>query len=205
MFSFHLGIVSIFEYIGVVSFALFGAYTAVQKRMDVFGVTVLAFTGACGGGILRDVIMDAGVPAFFSSYGTVLLVLASVALVVACPRLFRAKWTLITLDALGLSFFAVDAGLKAVQLRYNFLQFLFVSVITAVGGGILRDMFAQKVPVIFRSDIYALAAAAGVTYMWFVLPLMDEGLAVNSAIALIFAIRMASVYFNLNLPILKRR
>ena len=204
MFSFQTGIVSIFEYIGVVSFALFGAYTAMQRRMDLFGVTVLAFTGACGGGILRDVIMDVGVPVFFSSYGTVLLVLASVALVAAFPGLFRAQWVLLALDALGLSFFAVDAGIRAIQLHYNFLQFVFVSVITAVGGGILRDMFAQKVPVIFKSDIYALAAAAGVTYMWFVLPHISLGAAVNTAIALIFAIRMVSAYFHINLPVIKR-
>jgi uncharacterized membrane protein YeiH len=204
MFSFHLGIVSILEYIGVVSFALYGAYTAMQKRMDLFGVTILAFTGACGGGILRDVVMDAGVPVFFSSYGTVLLVLLSVAVVVLFPQLFRAQFVLMALDALGLSFFAVDAGLKAIRLNYNFLQFVFVSVITAVGGGILRDMFAQKVPVIFKSDIYALAAVAGVTYMWFVLPYVKEGFAVNTAILLIFAVRMVSAHYHVNLPVIKR-
>lgn len=202
--DFSVGIVSAFEYIGVVSFALYGAQTAVQKKMDIFGVCVLAFTGACGGGILRDVVMDTGIPVFFSSYSTIAAVLLSVLAVVVYPALFKAGWVLVTLDAIGLSFFAVDAGLKAISHGYNFAQFVFAAVITAVGGGILRDLLARKVPVIFRSDVYALAAVAGVAYMWFALPVCGENFTVNSALLLIFCIRMFSVYFNVNLPVLKR-
>ncbi len=175
-----------------------------QKKMDLFGVSVLAFTGACGGGVLRDVIMDTGVPVFFSSYTTILVVMMSVMLVFIIPELFKAQWLLVVLDAVGLSFFAVDAGIKAIHQNYNFVQFAFVAVITAVGGGILRDVLAQRVPVIFRSDIYALAAALGVTYLWYVYPILGEQIGMYTAIALIFAMRMTCVYFHINLPVLKR-
>ena len=162
LFSFQIGIISILEYIGVISFAVIGAFTAMQKKMDLFGVSVLAFTAACGGGILRDVIMDVGVPVFFSSYSTIILVMLSVLFVFIMPQVFYVKWVLVVLDAIGLSFFAVDAGIKAINHNYTFVQFVFVAVITAVGGGIMRDILAQRVPVIFRRDIYALAAFAGV-------------------------------------------
>ena len=83
------GLFSVFEYIGVVSFALYGAQAAIQKKMDLFGISIMAFTGACGGGILRDVIMDVGVPAFFSSYSTILAVLLSVYFKINLPVVER--------------------------------------------------------------------------------------------------------------------
>ncbi len=204
LFSFQIGIISILEYIGVISFAIIGAFTAMQKKMDLFGVSVLAFTAACGGGILRDVIMDVGVPVFFSSYTTIVLVMLSVLFVFILPQVFYVKWVLVVLDAIGLSFFAVDAGIKAINQNYSFVQFVFVAVITAVGGGILRDVLAQRVPVIFRRDIYALAAFAGVICMWFIYPIIGERAAMKAALAMIFSIRIISVYFDINLPVLKR-
>ncbi|MFA7651986.1 MAG: trimeric intracellular cation channel family protein [Synergistaceae bacterium] len=204
LFSFQIGIISILEYIGVISFAVIGAFTAMQKKMDLFGVSVLAFTAACGGGILRDVIMDVGVPVFFSSYSTIVLVMLSVLFVLILPQFFYVKWVLVVLDAIGLSFFAVDAGIKAINQNYSFVQFVFVAVITAVGGGILRDVLAQRVPVIFRRDIYALAAFAGVICMWFIYPIVGEGAAMKLGLAMIFSIRIISVYFDINLPVLKK-
>ncbi len=175
-----------------------------HKKMDIFGVSVLAFTAACGGGILRDVIMDVGVPVFFSSYTTIALVMLSVLFVFIMPGLFYFRWVFVVLDAIGLSFFAVDAGIKAINQNYTFVQFVFVAVITAVGGGILRDILAQRVPVIFRRDIYALAAFAGVICMWFLYPIVGEGMAMNLGLVIIFFIRIISVYFDINLPVLKR-
>nr|WP_274708313.1 TRIC cation channel family protein [Cloacibacillus porcorum] len=194
---------SVLEIIGVVSFALLGAHTAVQRRMDLFGITILAFTAACGGGVLRDVVIDRGIPVFFSNYQTVLIVMLSVAAVVAVPQLFRVQWLLIVLDAMGLSFFAVDAGIKAIYLHYNFMQFLFAAVITGIGGGILRDLLAQRVPVIFRHDIYALAAIVGCSFLWFARGMIGLGPAAYAALFIILAVRLVSVYFNINLPLVK--
>jgi len=163
-----------------------------HKKMDIFGVSVLAFTAACGGGILRDVIMDVGVPVFFSSYTTIALVMLSVLFVFIMPGLFYFRWVFVVLDAIGLSFFAVDAGIKAINQNYTFVQFVFVAVITAVGA------------VIFRRDIYALAAFAGVICMWFLYPIVGEGAAMKLGLASIFLIRIISVYFDINLPVLKR-
>lgn len=215
MFSIELGIINIFEYIGVVSFAILGAYVAMQKRMDILGVFVLAFVTACGGGILRDMVMNAGVPIylpehdmtvlvpiFFSSYTTILLVLLSVAFVIAIRKMFKIHVIIVIFDAVGLSIFAIDTGIKAIHMHYNFVQFLFVSVITAVGGGVIRDVLAQRVPSIFRGDIYALAAAAGAVYLWFTYPLIGETLALYTSLAVVFLTRMICVYFRVSLPIL---
>lgn len=191
------------EIIGVVSFAVLGAHTAIQKKMDLFGVTILAFTAACGGGIMRDVIMDRGIPAFFSNYQTVLIVMLSVVVVCIFPQLFKAQWVLVVLDAVGLAFFAVDAGIKALYLNYNFVQFLFAAIITAVGGGILRDILAQRVPVIFRHDIYATAAIAGCSVLWFTWSNVGVGAASYMALFIIISLRLVSVYLKIDLPVVK--
>lgn len=198
---FQFGLVNIFEYVGVASFAILGAYVAMQKRMDLFGIFVLAYVTACGGGILRDVVMNTGVPAFFSSYATILLVFVSVVFVIAIRKMFKIHFIIVILDAVGLSVFAIDTGLKAIHQGYNFAQFLFVSVITAVGGGVLRDVLAQRVPAILRRDIYALAAAAGAVYLWFVYPFFGEMFSLYSALAVVFLTRMLCVYFHINLPV----
>lgn len=194
---------SFLEVIGVVSFALLGAHVAMQKRMDLFGVTILAFTAACGGGVLRDVILDRGIPVFFSNYHTVIYVILSVIAAAVAPRIFRAQASLVVLDAVGLAFFAVDAGIKAIDLNCNFMQFLFSAVITGVGGGMLRDVLAQRVPVIFRRDIYAVAAIVGCTFMWFARYLVGIYIAAYASLIIIIAIRLVCVYFNINLPVLR--
>ena len=105
-------------------------------------------------------------------------------------------------DAVGLSVFAIDTGIKAIHMHYNFVQFLFVSVITAVGGGVIRDVLAQRVPAIFRGDIYALAAAVGAVYLWCSYPLIGETWALYTSLAVVFLTRMVCVYFRVSLPIL---
>lgn len=213
-----LGLLNILEYIGIISFAILGAYVAMQRRMDILGVFVLAFVTACGGGVLRDMVMNAGVPValpnsdavvyvpvFFSSYTTIALVMASVLFVILIRKMFRIHFIIVIFDAIGLSVFAIDTGMKAIHMNYNFVQFLFVSVITAVGGGVLRDVLAQRVPSIFRSDIYALAAAAGACYLWVAFKYIGWGemFCLYSALALVFFCRMICVYLNVNLPVLK--
>lgn len=217
MFSFDLGLVNIFEYIGVVSFAILGAYVAMQKRMDIFGVFILSFVTACGGGVLRDMVMNTGlpvrlpehgtvvfVPVFFSSYHIILLVCLSALFVLCIRKMFRIHFIIVILDAVGLSVFAIDTGMKAISMQYNFVQFLFVSVITAVGGGVIRDVLAQRVPAIFRRDIYALAAALGAVYLWIAYHYLhlSEPLCLYSSLLLVFTCRMLCVYKRINLPIL---
>ena len=169
--------------------------------MDIFGVTVMAFVTACGGGVLRDVVMNRGIPVFFSDYRAIAVVGLSVATVAAAPQIFREQKILTLLDAAGLAFFAVDAGVKAIALQYNFVQFMFAAVITGVGGGVLRDLLAQRMPMIFRQqDIYAVAVIIGCIFMWFAAPVFGIAAAAYTAIPIIFIVRMLSVYFHIGLP-----
>ncbi|MTL76209.1 trimeric intracellular cation channel family protein, partial [Turicibacter sanguinis] len=134
-----MDLITFFEYIGLFVFAASGAMCAIEKKMDFFGILTLATVTAIGGGVIRDVVTDIGVPVFFSKYEYMLTILIATILVI-CLR-GRIKWqtSFLILDAIGLSVFTIAAGMKAIDLNYNFMTFLFVSVITAVGGGVIRD------------------------------------------------------------------
>ncbi len=195
-------IISILEYIGVFAFSISGAYVAIEKRMDLFGCVVLAGVTAVGGGVMRDVIMNVGVPIFFSSYITIGLVL----LATVCSAFFigRFAWPwLLVFDAIGLSVFVAETGAKAIRAGYTFPEFLFVAVITGVGGGVLRDVLAQRVPLVLRKEVYASAALAGATLLWFTHGLLGLTASTYLAILVIMALRLVCAHYQVNLPTLQ--
>ena len=192
-------ILGIFDFIGVFVFALSGALVAIQRKMDVFGIYVLATVTACGGGVIRDVVMDNGIPAIFSSYTTIALIVAAATLaIMLCAaslsgKLFRrVHWQFLmnACDAIGLAVFVVDAGVKSIRQGYNM----------PVGGGVLRDLFCQRVPVILRKEVYASAGVAGALFLWFAHPYLGMTIATYGAMAVVFFVRMISLKYDMNLP-----
>ena len=116
--------ISIMDYIGTFAFALSGAYLAIRYELDIFGIFVCAFSTACGGGITRDVVMNVGVPRFFSSYTTIMIVIAASLLAIATKS---EKWSklMLTADAIGLAVFAIDTGVRGLDAGYNLPQLVF--------------------------------------------------------------------------------
>ena len=171
-----MDLITLFEYIGLFVFAASGAICAMEKKMDLFGILILATVTAIGGGVIRDVVTDVGIPVFFSNYQYLLVIIIATYLVI----LFRGqiKWrnSFIILDALGLAVFTIAAGMKAIESNYNFMTFLFVSVITAVGGGVIRDVLAQRVPTILKREVYAVASLIGAICFWFIHPILGLSL-----------------------------
>ena len=139
-------LLTILDAIGVIAFAISGAYTAMQVKMDLLGIYLLATVTAVGGGILRDTIMDRGIPAFFYNYPTIILVLLSTSFVLFIRKKFRWHFLITLADTLGLAVFTVTSGITALQHEYSFPAFLFVCVATGVGGGVIRDMLCRRIP-----------------------------------------------------------
>lgn len=196
-----MNFLTILESIGVFAFAVSGADVAIQKNMDLFGIYTLATVTAMGGGITRDVVMSRGVPVFFSSYRAVAIIFVAATLVMLL-RSHAKKWAaLITvMDAIGLGIFTIDTAIKALASNYNLLAFLFVSVITAVGGGAIRDVLCSRVPLVLRREIYATASLSGALLFWVLHRFLGVMAACYVCIAFIILFRLASVYFSVNLP-----
>ena len=192
--------ISLMDYIGTFAFALSGAYLAIRYELDIFGIFTCAFSTACGGGITRDVVMNVGVPRFFSSYTTIYIVIIASFLAIITKS---EKWNklMLTADAIGLAVFAIDTGVRGLESGYNLPQLIFASVITAVGGGVIRDIFLQRVPMVLRKEVYASAALAGAVVLWFIYPIMEPMLATYISLAVVFGIRMWSLYKNIDLPV----
>ena len=166
----------LFDLIGTIAFAISGAFVGIRKGMDIFGVNVLAVTTACGGGLMRDLIIGSIPPQMFRNpfFVMVAIVVANVVFLLMylhrhMPRKVAPLYDklLFWFDSLGLAAFTVDGVMAGIAMGYGDNEFLicFLGFMTAVGGGALRDVLAGQTPDIFRKHVYAVAAIAGAVLM----------------------------------------
>ncbi|MEI5673885.1 MULTISPECIES: trimeric intracellular cation channel family protein [Nocardioides] len=152
----------VLDLVGIFVFAISGALVAVRKDLDVFGVLVLAGTTGLGGGFLRDVLIDATPPAALADWRYLLVPLGAGLLVFRFhPTLGRLERTVNVFDAFGLALFCVAGALKALDYGLSPLPAALMGMVTGIGGGMLRDLLAGRVPVVFRGELYAIPALAG--------------------------------------------
>ncbi len=188
---------------GIFAFALNGALTAIRvARLDVVGVLTLGMITALGGGIIRDILLDSLPPATFSDWRYLTVAAAgSVVAIVFGRRLDRLTTPIVVMDAAGLSLFAVSGTLKALSLDAGIGQAVILGVITAVGGGTVRDMMIGRVPVVLRHELYAIPAMAGALVMVTAEPLgVAEAPVAITAAVVCFVIRMLGVRYGIDAP-----
>jgi uncharacterized membrane protein YeiH len=191
------------DLIGTFAFALNGALTAVRaERLDIVGVVTLGMFTGLGGGTIRDVLLDALPPATFVDwrYLTVAAAGGLIAFVLS-RRLDRLATAITVLDAVGLSVFAVLSAYKALAMGFGVPQAMIVGMITAVGGGTIRDVMIGRIPTVLRSELYAIPAliAAGLAALTWKLGHHGTVAALSCA-AVCFVIRMLGVRFDLHAP-----
>lgn len=199
-------VVDIMDLVGTAAFAVSGTLVAIRNKLDLFGIYVLSIITACGGGIIRDVIISNEPPVFFTRPKYVILITATT--VVTCLAFTYVKKILFLIqicDAIGLGVFTVLAAYRGIQLRIPLIGILFVAVLTGVGGGILRDMFVNEVPLVFRSEIYALASLLGALIFYGAYGKLDVNFNIYMCIIAIFVVRMMAVHFRLNLPVVNAK
>ncbi|NYT64729.1 trimeric intracellular cation channel family protein [Alcaligenaceae bacterium] len=193
---------TLLDLIGTFAFAISGALAAHQKKMDLFGVVTLAYVTACGGGIIRDVCIGALPPAGLSDWRYLALSIIAASLVIGTGRLVeKLSQPVLLFDAAGLSFFAVFGAHKALMFSQSIVAAIILGVISAVGGGALRDLLLNRTPVILQKEIYASAALVAAAFQT-----MGEILGWSllwlpwAAIVLCFTIRYLSLHYHWNLP-----
>ena len=147
---------------GIFVFAISGALVAVRKELDVFGVLVLAGTTGLGGGFLRDVLIGATPPAALADWRYLMVpVAAGLVTFWYHPTVGRLERQVGVLDAFGLALFCVTGALKSLEYGLGPLPAALMGMVTGIGGGMLRDLLAGRVPAIFRGELYATPALAG--------------------------------------------
>lgn len=194
-------ILSLMEIVGTVAFAITGALTAVEKDLDYYGILFLGFMTAVGGGILRDMIIDEGLPSTFVNPMYAIISLVTSVIVILFYKHILHLDRLITLcDAIGLAAFsAIGCEVATVHQFDQYFLVITLALLTGTGGGMIRDICAGNVPFVLEKEVYAVASIAGaVSYLIF-LNLLGMVPAMYICCFVTFVIRMICVKKNIHL------
>ncbi|MFT5135393.1 MAG: putative membrane protein YeiH [Arenicella sp.] len=201
----QISLLLIIDLLGVFVFALSGALAAARKQMDIFGYMVLAVLPAVGGGTVRDLILNTSV--FWVEESAYILVgvgagiLTYLVSIRVGSRYIALEWA----DAIGLSLFCVLGASKALTLTGDPVLAVTLGVVTAVVGGILRDVVCNEIPLILKREIYATAALVGATaYCLCVYFQFSEGTALVTGGLSAFTVRSTALIFGWSLPTRER-
>lgn len=199
------GFISILDYLGTFAFAVTGATKAISHKADIFGIIVLATVVGVAGGITRDVIFGR-FPIAFSDPIYVGITVTTGIVIFFSYSYFRKRMTVwLIFDAIGLGVFSIIGATVAYQLvGLDFLPMLFGGMITAIGGGILRDVFVREIPIVFVKEVYAVASLIGVVVFFGILSSgVDLQFASIIGIVVATGIRLLAMKYNWNLPKLR--
>lgn len=196
-------LVHVLDLIGTFVFAISGAALGVERRMDLFGVLVLAFVTAVAGGIARDLLIGAVPPDSIASWHNLALAIVAGVLVFRFFGLFAAlRHPVQIFDAAGLGVFAVAGTQKALDHGINWPMAAMLGVISGIGGGMARDVLTAQSPTVLHAEIYAVAALAGALVVvaggMTGLPTVAVALA---GIALCVFLRLMALYRGWRLPV----
>ena len=198
-----------FDMIGTIAFAVSGALVGVARKMDIFGMAVLALATASGGGIVRDVLLGYFPPNSLRNvvYVTVVLAVTVIVFLIYNSRYRkhamgpRSRASYLLADALGLASFTVTGASAGFKLYPELPIFIvLLGTITAVGGGIIRDMLAQRIPSVLKEDVYALPSIIGGIVYYLMVASSWESAAVYGAFTVVLIIRLLAIKYNWSLP-----
>jgi uncharacterized membrane protein YeiH len=198
---------TVLDLAGTFAFASSGAVAAKERGLDWFGILVIAFTVACGGGVVRDLCIGAIPPAGLADWRYLAAAMAAAVLSMASQGLVeRLAHPVVLFDSLGLGLFAVTGAQKALLSGWNGEVAVLMGMVTAVGGGVARDVLLNRVPVILQREIYASAALVGAAIATFG-ELLGWGSPALTwcAVTTCFALRYVSLRYRWNLPRFKRQ
>ncbi len=187
---------------GTLAFAVSGAFRAVKYELDLLGVLTLAAVTGFAGGILRDVALGSTPPvALVDPWYLVAALAGGIGVFLAAPRIAR-EWDYVMLaDALGLSVFAALGADKAQACGATPQTVILMAMITACGGGVIRDLLVSEIPSILQKDVYASAAlCGGACFVLMERAGLPHGWSLAGTIVVTFAVRAAAMRYGLRLP-----
>jgi len=187
------------DLLGTFTFATYGSYVALKKEFDIFGISVCAFLTGLGGGTVRELILG-NIPFYFYNNNYIFAIILGIVLAIILFKIFeRIKPYMLALDAIGLATFAFIGAARASEAGLGAFGIILLATITAVGGGLLRDIAITEVPQIFYSDFYASPAIfLGIAYSIFIKS-MNNPIYMLILVFFTFLLRMVAIYFKISL------
>ncbi len=192
----------LFDIFGTIAFAISGVLIAMNKRMDPFGILIIAFVTAVGGGTLRDILIGETPVSWMKDMNYTYAVLGSaVFAVIFKSKINYLRTSLFLFDTIGIGLYTVVGVEKGINAELHPIICVALGTISACFGGVIRDILCNEIPVIFRKEIYATACIIG-GFSYFALRQLpiDENIIFMTAGAIVIAIRILAVKFKIALP-----
>ena len=196
-------IIQILDLFGTMAFAVTGAFKAIEHKSDIVGIIILSTITGVAGGVMRDITFGKLPPtAVVNSLYITITVSTAIAISFLYPSLKKHSDLFLKFDAIGLGVFTIIGSTLAYNIfGLNFLAMSFSGVLTAVGGGILRDVFVNEIPMVFVKEFYASASFVGVITLFIMLSInINLNLAAIVAMTMTTSLRLIAVKFKWNLP-----
>ncbi len=197
-----MNILYLIDIVGTMVFAISGAITAFDKKLDIFGVSAVAFITALGGGTLRDLLIGSTPVAWMNDLTYLTMIAIGIILTVLFrPTILRLRHTLFLFDTIGIAVFTVLGLQKALDIGIHPVIAIMMGMVSAVFGGVTRDIVCNEIPLIFREEVYALVCiAGGVVYVSFGLFTSSTEYIIISTVSFIFTVRILAVKYHWKLP-----
>ena len=188
------------------AFAVTGAFKAIEHKADIVGIIILATITGVAGGTIRDVILGKDLPNSLIDPSYVIITVVSAIVIFLLHSKMKKHWNIfLKFDAIGLGVFTVIGATLAYNMfGMNFLVIVLSGMLTAIGGGILRDVFVSQTPIVFVKELYASASFLGAAVFYLVILLTNDVYAGTiSGLLLATGLRMVAMKYNWNLPKVK--
>jgi uncharacterized membrane protein YeiH len=195
-------LITVLDLIGTLVFAISGSLMAKQHDFDIFGAAVVAFVTALGGGTIRDLLIGVTPVGWMIDPQYLAAVITGVVMVLVFPSyLLKLRKTMFLFDTIGIGIFTLIGIQKAMGLGLSPMIALMMGMVSAVFGGVIRDILCTEVPLIFRKEIYATAClAGGAIYLLSIYLGVNNSLAMITSMFIIIGIRLVSVVKHIALP-----
>ncbi len=196
----------ILDLFGTMAFAVTGAFKAIEHKSDIVGIIILATITGVAGGTIRDIVLGEFPTNSISDPAYVIITVATGVVIFFLYSHLKKHWNVfLKFDAIGLGVFTIIGATFAFNIfGLNYLAMVLAGVLTAIGGGILRDVFVNQVPIVFIKELYASASFVGVTIFYLLLLAGIELYAATIAgIIIITGLRLVAMKYNWNLPKVK--
>ena len=200
--------VYILDLFGTMAFAVTGAFKAIEHKADIVGIIILATITGLAGGTIRDVVFGKTLPnSLIDPTYVIITVISAIVLFLLYSKMKKHWNVFLKFDAVGLGVFTVIGATFAYNLfGMNFLIIVLSGMLTAIGGGILRDVFVNQTPIVFVKELYASASFIGAITFYFTLLITNEVYAATIlGIILTTGLRLVAMKYNWNLPRVKSR
>jgi uncharacterized membrane protein YeiH len=201
----ELMMLTLLDHIGVFVFAISGMLTAADRSLDILGGYIIAFITALGGGTLRDLLLNVDIAWMESIFQVSMVVAGGTFGILFRSYLKKLRRTLFIFDTIGLAIFTIIGVQKGLALEHFGLTVVFLGMISATFGGLIRDVLCNEIPLIFRKEVYAIPCLLGgaLYFLGSWLGWGDTGLLIWISIGIIITLRTLAVVFSWELPLIR--